>query len=95
METANIAMAKNQLSRLLERVKRGESILITDRQRPVARLQPLGDLDPILESHFVSGLLSIPEHALDLDTFLSAPRAASEVGGLLETAIIQEREEGR
>lgn len=38
MITASVATTKNQLSRLLRRVKLGESILITDRNRPVARL---------------------------------------------------------
>ncbi|MHB1310353.1 MAG: type II toxin-antitoxin system Phd/YefM family antitoxin, partial [Limisphaerales bacterium] len=41
MKTASIAMAKNQLSRLLRQVRGGESILITDRNQPVARLQPV------------------------------------------------------
>lgn len=40
MKTANIATAKNELSRLLRRVKRGETIVITERTRPVARLPP-------------------------------------------------------
>jgi prevent-host-death family protein len=34
--------AKNRLSALLERVERGEEILITRRGRPVARLVPAG-----------------------------------------------------
>jgi len=38
MKTATITEIKNRLSAFLDRVKRGESILITDRGRPVARL---------------------------------------------------------
>lgn len=38
MKTATITEAKNQLSALLDRVRHGETIVITDRGRPVARL---------------------------------------------------------
>jgi prevent-host-death family protein len=41
MKTATITEAKNQLSALLDRVRSGESILITDRGRAVARLEPV------------------------------------------------------
>src|SRR5207244_4501812 len=41
MKTATISETKNQLSALLDRVRHGESILITDRSRPVARLEPV------------------------------------------------------
>ena len=40
METANIHEAKTQLSRLLERVERGEEIIIARAGRPVAKLVP-------------------------------------------------------
>lgn len=39
--TASITEAKNNLSKLIERVRHGESVLILDRNIPVARLQPL------------------------------------------------------
>ncbi len=41
MRTATISETKNSLSALLDRVRHGESILITDRSRPVARLEPV------------------------------------------------------
>ena len=41
MLTATISHAKNNLSALLVRVQDGESVLILDRDRPVARLVPL------------------------------------------------------
>lgn len=40
MKRATVTQAKNGLSALLDRVKAGESILITDRGVPVARLEP-------------------------------------------------------
>ena len=38
MRKATITDAKNQLSALIDRVRHGETIVITDRGRPVARL---------------------------------------------------------
>jgi prevent-host-death family protein len=41
MKTATITQTKNGLSALLDRVRHGETIVITDRNRPVARLEPV------------------------------------------------------
>lgn len=41
MKAANITEAKNNLSKLIEKVRHGESVLILDRNVPVARLEPL------------------------------------------------------
>ena len=38
MKKATITEAKNRLSALIDRVKHGETVVITDRGRPVARL---------------------------------------------------------
>lgn len=40
MLIASISEAKNKLSALIDRVKAGESVLIVDRGKPVARLEP-------------------------------------------------------
>jgi antitoxin (DNA-binding transcriptional repressor) of toxin-antitoxin stability system len=39
---ANISELKNRLSHYLARVRRGESILVLDRDRVIARLEPAG-----------------------------------------------------
>jgi prevent-host-death family protein len=39
MKRATISEAKNQLSALIDRVRHGETVLILDRGRPVARLE--------------------------------------------------------
>lgn len=95
MKTANIATAKNQFSRLIERVKQGETILILDRDRPVARLQPLEDSDLSLDAIVASGLLSPSVGKLDLERFLAAPRACLAPEQSLSSAIVAEREESR
>ena len=41
MTSASISYAKNHLSALLDRVRQGETVLILDRNRPVARLEPV------------------------------------------------------
>ena len=41
METIGAYQAKTHLPRLLERVRQGESVTITKRGRPVARLVPV------------------------------------------------------
>ncbi len=38
--------AKTHLSRLLERVEKGERFIITKHGRPVAELKPVGERDP-------------------------------------------------
>lgn len=46
MKTATITEAKNGLSALIDRVRAGESVVITDRGVPVAVLEPVqGRLD--------------------------------------------------
>ncbi|MFN2541317.1 MAG: type II toxin-antitoxin system Phd/YefM family antitoxin [Chthoniobacterales bacterium] len=41
MTTASITEAKNNLSKLIKKVRHGESVLILDRNIPVARIEPL------------------------------------------------------
>ncbi|MFZ5699085.1 MAG: type II toxin-antitoxin system Phd/YefM family antitoxin [Pseudomonadota bacterium] len=41
MKKASISTTKNRLSALIEQVRQGETILITDHDRPVARLVPV------------------------------------------------------
>lgn len=64
MQRASITEAKNNLSALIDRVRGGETVLICDRNRPVARLQPVGPGDvgttdaPWLASLVRDGLLA-------------------------------------
>jgi prevent-host-death family protein len=45
VKTASITEAKNGLSALLDQVRAGESVLITDRGVPVARIEPVSPAD--------------------------------------------------
>ncbi|MBC8011523.1 MAG: type II toxin-antitoxin system prevent-host-death family antitoxin [Burkholderiales bacterium] len=104
MHTANIATAKTELSRLLRRVRRGERVIITDRNRPVAQLQPIdaafaGDeagVDAELAALHEAGVLTPPSGAaLNVTAFLSAPRPIIATKQTLPAAILAEREDGR
>ena len=44
MKRASISEAKNNLSALIDTVKAGSPVLIVDRGRPVARLEPVSDV---------------------------------------------------
>jgi prevent-host-death family protein len=89
-------MAKSQFSRLIDLVKQGETVLITERNKPVATLQPVCQSSSAgLEALHASGLLTPPGRALDVAAFLAAPRASLTVGNSLTHAVLAEREESR
>ena len=46
MSAYSVAQAKAHLSALLEQVSRGESVTLTRRGKPVARIVPAGELHP-------------------------------------------------
>lgn len=94
MKTADIAAAKNQLSRLLKRVERGETILITDRNHPVARREPVSETDATLRRLQALGVLTPPTRGpLDVRAVLQAPRARLRPHDALSAAVLSEREE--
>jgi prevent-host-death family protein len=96
MHTSNIATAKSHFSRLIELVKQGETVLITERNRPVATLQPISQSSSAgLEALHASGLLTPPGKDLDVAAFLAAPRVSLAPDNSLAAAILAEREEGR
>ena len=47
MERVTISQLKNQLSAFLKKVRAGETVLILDRNRPVARLESVEHRGPI------------------------------------------------
>ena len=99
MKTVTISEAKNHLSELLLRVKRGETVLILDRDRPVARLEPLGQYedahdDARLEELERRGVIRRPKRRPGknlLETLPPAPQVKADV----LAALLAERDEGR
>ncbi|HET7293614.1 MAG TPA: type II toxin-antitoxin system prevent-host-death family antitoxin [Vicinamibacteria bacterium] len=100
MKTATISQAKNSLSALLDQVRHGESIVITDRKRPIARLEPVA---ASLDSPDDEGRLARLERAglvrrarrPRLDEILRVPPPEAEPGGDVLAALLEERRSGR
>jgi prevent-host-death family protein len=96
---ATITEAKNQLSALIDRVRHGETIVITDRGRPVARLvsaltgaaeDPHGRLVRLERRGGLRLATAPPPRALIMKKL---PRTRKP-SGVLE-ALLDERREGR
>jgi len=96
MQRATITEAKNGLSALLDRVKAGETILITDRGVPVARLEPAttmaDDDDGRIERLVRAGLAT--RGTGDFTEFLKrAPGETVDGRGIVDI-VLEERESG-
>ena len=97
MKRATLTETKNNLSALVDQVQHGETILILDRGRPVARLESvLGEDDP--EGRLArlerQGLLRRASAPLPLE-ILTAPPPTPAEGASALAALLAEREEGR
>ena len=100
MRSATISEAKNGLSALLDRVRHGETVVITDRHRPVARLVPVPAADPgdpdegrlaRLERAGVVRRATEPPS----EEILRVSPPAAESGGDVLAALLAERHEAR
>ncbi len=98
MATASISEAKAKLSALLERVKSGEAVTITDRGKPVARIVPIDpstvDWDERIERLERQGVITRPKRPFDVDAFLARPLAKSRAS-VLEALLEERREDAR
>jgi prevent-host-death family protein len=99
MKTASITEAKNNLSALIDGLKSGSPVLIVDRGRPVARLEPVitgdqGGQDGRLSRLLRDGVVRPRRAEPPLALFTSQPPRAS-AGASAVDALIQERREGR
>jgi prevent-host-death family protein len=99
MRRATITEAKNQLSALIDRVQHGETIVITDRGRPVARLvsaltgaaqDPEGRLARLARRGGLRRATAPPPRAV-IARKLPAMKGSA---GVVE-ALLEERREGR
>ena len=94
MKRATITEAKNGLSALIDRVKAGETILITDRGVPVARLEPTSpvDWDARLARLERAGL--IRRGSGDFREFLQRTPVGTADGRGVVDLVLEERESG-
>jgi prevent-host-death family protein len=99
MKTATISEAKNKLSQLLDWVKAGETVIITDRDIPVARLESIhrseeGKAIGRIERLIRSGVARGPVKSLPKD-FFKRRRPVPKDGASAVRALLDEREDGR
>ena len=75
MKTVNIGELKNQLSAYLQYVRRGEEVIVKDRNKPVARILPFDSesLSEVEARLVAEGKLKLPEREMDWDEFFSIP----------------------
>ena len=97
MEQVNISTLKDKLSAYLKKVQAGETLLVMDRNQPVAQLVPVSTNES--EDERVARLIAqgviLPAKGppLDMKEFL-ARRPVIKGAGVLE-ALLEERREGR
>ncbi len=95
MKRATVTEAKNGLSALLDRVKAGETILITDRGVPVARLEPAAtatDDDGRPARLERAGLAT--RGTGDIRKILDRPLVRTLDGSRVSDLVLEERESG-
>jgi prevent-host-death family protein len=98
MKKASITEAKNNLSALIDSVKGGSPVLIVDRGRPVARLEPVSGIGSDDDNRLVrlvrDGIVR-PARDVAPKTLLATkpPRAKKGASGV--RALLDERREGR
>jgi prevent-host-death family protein len=96
MKKTGIADLKNRLSYYLRFVRKGQSVMVYDRDRPVARIDPVSGFGSAGEDDRVAelvrqGVLRAPERALPPD-WLDRRRATSAD---VVAALLEERDLGR
>lgn len=92
MKSANVSTLKNQLSAHLKTVAGGEPVLVTDRNKPVAVLQPLpeGSWDERMTALVLDGVVAPSVGPLNVKSFLRMPKAQSARS--LTSAVIEDRD---
>jgi prevent-host-death family protein len=97
MRSVNIAELKNRLSTYVKYAKAGETVIIRDRNTPVAQLVPIPVDDSMSAEErelVAAGLMRPAQRPWNPKAFLAMPRAKVK-GNALTQALLDEREEGR
>jgi antitoxin (DNA-binding transcriptional repressor) of toxin-antitoxin stability system len=95
---AKISELKNRLSHYLGRVRRGESVLVLDRDRVIARIEPAGALTDVatsdtdwLDDLEMLGVVKRGREPLPRSWLEQRPKVKAD----MVRALLQERDEGR
>ena len=96
MKNASVSELKASLSEYLAKVKRGEEVIVTDRNRPVAKLVPFRVKGPDAEKRLElarQGIIQLGETGMIPDEFRN-PSPIKDPEGAVLKALLEEREEG-
>jgi antitoxin (DNA-binding transcriptional repressor) of toxin-antitoxin stability system len=98
MKAVNVAELKNRLSHYLRLVRKGEAILVRDRNQVIARIEPAGEADrqagtdaERLAALEREGILRRARGRIDRALLDRRPRVRADV----VAALLREREQGR
>jgi prevent-host-death family protein len=99
MKRASITEAKNNLSALIDGLKGGSPVLIVDRGRPVARLEPVttgrgAEHDGRLSRLVRDGIVR-PRRAAPPSTLFSQQPPRATAGASAVKVLLEDRREGR
>lgn len=99
MKIVSITEAKNRLSALIDGLKGGSRVLIVDRGRPVARLEPVtsggkDEQDGRLARLVREGIVRPGRASVSRSLFADRP-PGPKVGASVVAALLEERREGR
>ena len=98
METATITEVKNGLSALIDRVKAGESIVVTDRGVPVAVIEPVSgriDVEDRLARLERAGIIKRGTGMPPLELLRTPGPTPRGRANIAVEYVIEERREGR
>jgi prevent-host-death family protein len=97
MNSATITEVKNGLSAIIDRVRAGESIVVTDRGVPVAVIEPVAgraDIDDRLRRLERAGIIRVGTGEPPIELMRTpGPRVRGDFSAV--DAVLEERREGR
>ena len=97
MKSVNVAELKNRLSHYLRLVRKGEALLVRDRNEVIARIEPAGTSEPAADDEEWiatlerAGTIRRGRGTMDPRLFKARPRARASI----VDAVLRERDEGR
>ena len=99
MKNVSVSKARASFSALIEEVRQGETVVITHRGKPVARIDPCSLADvpdgDRVKSLAARGLAVPPRNLIDVERFLATPRPNLPEGVDASDYIVEERGESR
>ena len=95
VKSAGIKELRSSLTETLERVKAGETVVVTDHGEPIARIVPIEPEGERIARLIRKGVLRAPLEPLDVEAFLKLPRMEDPEGLLVKFALEERGGDGR